>query len=227
MDRKSLSISRNEVKFSTTILSRAVRNGYFDIVKSIVENGGDPNVKDANGLTALVHASEQNNREMLKFLVENGADINVENYYISLVMKSSKNKIVTFSGTDPNGEDNNDYMNLIKASRKGYINIMELLSKNTKIENNGVKNDDDMVITLGYASELENFELLKFLVEKTLMEASKNERFKIIKFLVENGADDPQCWSQKQYNAFMEVSKNKNCPIAAYLLASGIEAPQN
>ena len=48
----------------------------LSIVKSLVEQGADVNVKDYRNKTALHHAVEAKSLEIVKYLVEHGADVN-------------------------------------------------------------------------------------------------------------------------------------------------------
>ena len=54
----------------------ALLNGRFEVVKCLVENDANMNIKDDKGNTALIFASQQGNLEIVKYLIENGADVN-------------------------------------------------------------------------------------------------------------------------------------------------------
>jgi len=46
---------------------------YTDIVKLLIENGADVNVKDKDGMTALMYASEEGYTEIVSLLKNAGA----------------------------------------------------------------------------------------------------------------------------------------------------------
>ena len=61
------------------LLCLLLKCGHFEIVKFLVENGADPNVKDDfYGRTTLMFASQKGHFEIVKFLIENGADANTK-----------------------------------------------------------------------------------------------------------------------------------------------------
>ena len=49
------------------------------MVKLLVENGADIDVKDYEGCSSLMWASLEGHLEIVKYLVKNGADINIKN----------------------------------------------------------------------------------------------------------------------------------------------------
>ena len=56
-------------------VAKAARRGQWDKVKDLVDRGGDVNVRDGMGWTALHHAADYTNVEMCKFLLGRGADV--------------------------------------------------------------------------------------------------------------------------------------------------------
>ena len=57
-------------------LYHAVNNGNLEIVKLLVENGADVNVKNVVGQTPLHEAARCGYFEIVKYLIDKGADIN-------------------------------------------------------------------------------------------------------------------------------------------------------
>ena len=53
--------------------------GHIDIVKLLMENHADINIKDEAGYTALIGACERGYADIVKFLMENNADVNCRN----------------------------------------------------------------------------------------------------------------------------------------------------
>jgi len=60
-------------------LRYAMIAGEKDEVKSILQNGANPNFCDEVGDTPLHYAIQLNNKEIFKLLVQNGADLNIKN----------------------------------------------------------------------------------------------------------------------------------------------------
>jgi len=57
-------------------LHTAARNGYIDIVKCLIENGDDVNLRDDFGETVLMHAVKKGNTDIVNILTEFGANVN-------------------------------------------------------------------------------------------------------------------------------------------------------
>jgi ankyrin repeat protein len=66
-------------KDGITPLITAVKNGYTNIVKLLIEKGANVNVKDNNGDPIILLATSSNNIgvDILRLLIENGANVNV------------------------------------------------------------------------------------------------------------------------------------------------------
>lgn len=79
----------------------AVKHGYQEVVKSLIEQGVDVNAKDSSGYTPLHWAKDV---EMARLLIGKNADINAK--------------------------DNNGYTMLHWAAKQGYEEIVRLLIKN-------------------------------------------------------------------------------------------------
>jgi ankyrin repeat protein len=52
----------------------AVAKNDLDAIRRLLQEGEDPNVKDADGRTALMHAAIGGNAELIAVLLQNGAD---------------------------------------------------------------------------------------------------------------------------------------------------------
>ncbi|NEO22997.1 MAG: ankyrin repeat domain-containing protein [Moorea sp. SIO4G2] len=60
-------------------LLQASKDGDLEVVKSLVAQGADVNVKDKENATALMRSVSRNYREIVEFLIEKGADVNAIN----------------------------------------------------------------------------------------------------------------------------------------------------
>lgn len=65
-----------EVSKRRSLIHLAAQYCDVDIVKSLVENGAEINIKDGKGRTALHYAAKWSKPEIIKYLVSKGADIN-------------------------------------------------------------------------------------------------------------------------------------------------------
>ena len=60
-----------------TGLMYAAQGGHYELVRLLLENGADPNIKALNGSTALILAStEREISDIINILLDYGADIN-------------------------------------------------------------------------------------------------------------------------------------------------------
>jgi len=81
-----------------TPLMEAAHSGNVDVVRTLIENKADPNVKEtANGQTALMFAAASDRVDVVKLLIEHGADIKATSRVEDF------NKIATSSEVDQNG----------------------------------------------------------------------------------------------------------------------------
>jgi ankyrin repeat protein len=78
--------------------------GDLATVRAMLNGGTNPNVRDADGVTALMYAARKDQSEVVKALIENGADVNAK--------------------------DNGGWTALMLASRKNHLKTAEVLLKN-------------------------------------------------------------------------------------------------
>ena len=64
-------------------LHAAIYSGDADTVRSAIQSGSDPNLKDPHGLTPLYTASKLGLKEIVEVLIEAGADVNVDSLGIT------------------------------------------------------------------------------------------------------------------------------------------------
>ena len=62
-------------------LIEASRDGQLDLVKLLLERGGNVNIQDIYGDTALIWASLYGHLDIVKLLLEKGADVNIQDNY--------------------------------------------------------------------------------------------------------------------------------------------------
>jgi hypothetical protein len=115
----------------------ALQNDNLNVVKKLIENGVDINLKDGYGNTALILASQRGHLEVVKELIKNGADINLQSYigYSALIYASSFNhleivKELIKNGADVDLFDSGEETALMHASQNGHPEVVNELLKN-------------------------------------------------------------------------------------------------
>ncbi|WP_104618359.1 ankyrin repeat domain-containing protein [Brachyspira murdochii] len=58
-----------------------LENGHLEVVKYLLENGANVNLKNITDVSALILASMDNHLEIVKYLLDKGADINAKDNY--------------------------------------------------------------------------------------------------------------------------------------------------
>lgn len=103
-------------EFNHTGLMYAAINGHYEVVKLLLENGANPNIKALNGGTALILASaKKENTNIINILLDYGSDINamIEDdkmtgvtslYYAAYNFFEFNVKTLLERGADPNIE---------------------------------------------------------------------------------------------------------------------------
>ena len=115
----------------------AAGRGQWDKVKDLVDRGGDVNIRDGMGWTALHHAAHHTNVEMCKFLLGGGADVAARDEYgdmaintaIILSRRSNCLDVVRLLLTDVtvNAVNNDGGRPLHYAAVYGRVDIVQLL----------------------------------------------------------------------------------------------------
>jgi ankyrin repeat protein/WD40 repeat protein len=167
----------NEIKqVCNIILYHAVANNRNDLVEFLLNQGGNPNYKDINGITLLHKASENSNYEIFNLLLQKGGNIYDK------------------------ANDASTLMHFACRGKAGIPIIKILINKGIDINSKNAIG----IIPLHIACKNENgLELVKLLIEKgtelnikahdgttPLHLALKNQNGETIaKFLIEKGAD--------------------------------------
>ncbi|MCC2646128.1 MAG: hypothetical protein K0R02_193 [Rickettsiaceae bacterium] len=73
---KEIDINIERDKFGYTALMCAVKKGYPDIIKLLVEKGAEVNLAGVSGLTPLHCAAQKGDLSIVEFLVDKGANVN-------------------------------------------------------------------------------------------------------------------------------------------------------
>lgn len=124
-------------KYNNTPLMCAAREGQKNIVKLLIDNGADPNIKDCIGATALHFALDSGDFAIVALLVNAGVDVNTRDitggsplsiaaargYYEIVQLLLSNGADVNARSTGPFGGSSA----LDMAEMGGHKNVMNLL----------------------------------------------------------------------------------------------------
>ena len=204
---------KKEIDFQSglgrTALIMACRNlnTYSDngIVKLLLENEADINLKDIDGCTALMMAcyySNYSNVETVKLLLENNADPNLKNNngrnalmiacgYTNIVSSIEIVKLLLENGADPNLKDNNGRTALMDVCRytntESSIEIFKILLENgtdpNLKDNNGLT---ALMYVCRYSNTESSIEIVKILLNQNNIDVNiidKNNKYNTLMIL--------------------------------------------
>ena len=202
-------------------LRKSSEEGYFEVVKFLVENGANIH---ADNNHALRYSSVHGHIEIVKFLVENGANIHADNNY-ALKYSSPSGYIEIVKFLVENGANihaDNNYA-LRYSSYFGRTEVVKYLVEKGADVHSGNN------ISLICSSERGHIEIVKFLVEmgadihanneNAIISSVKNGRIEVVKYLIKMGAN---IHIRDDY-ILRYSSDNKYYNIAKYLLNSDLE----
>jgi hypothetical protein len=129
-------------------LHLAVKYGHLDIVKLLVKNGADVNLKNSEGSTPLhIVGGDDEAVRVAEFLIENGANINLKNEYGNTPLHNAVaywriKTVILFvlNGADINLKDRHGNTALHLAVATGYSAMVKFLADN--MPNMNLKNRD-------------------------------------------------------------------------------------
>ena len=128
-------------------LFQAADRGEIDKIRSILKDGVNINVQDANGRTSIMIATYNNDVKTAKFLIDAGADVNIQDdmknnpfLYAGAEGYLEILKLTIDSGADPSITNRYGGTALIPASEHGYVDVIEELLTRTNIDVNHINN---------------------------------------------------------------------------------------
>ena len=117
-----------------TALMWAIYWGHTPVVKLLLNQGADLEVKDGGGAKALILACLKQRPEVMKLLIDKGVDVNARLWRGETALMSAAAidnlkivKLLVQNGADINAKDNTGKTALIIASENGHTQIVELL----------------------------------------------------------------------------------------------------
>ncbi len=120
---------------SYTAMDWSIKAGNAEMVKTLLENGADPNNETSYGMTPLMTAAEKGKPEILKLLHSAGADVDYQDVdggmtpliYAALGENEDTVKVLLELGADPNLKDYSNMTPYMHAIDTGNENIAKLL----------------------------------------------------------------------------------------------------
>lgn len=115
-------------------LHRAARNGQLLVVRFLLENNADVNVRDSQGSTPLGVAVNSGNKSMVELLLEHGADVGAQDSQQRTPLHVAAQRgfnaiteVLLAHGADVNTRGGLDVTPLQVAAESGYRNVVETL----------------------------------------------------------------------------------------------------
>ena len=176
-------------------LYAAAKNGYFEIVKLLLDKGGDPNFKKGIDQTpVLTIAAENGHFESVKLLVNKGADVNGVNEHSKTALISAAEKghaaIVRFlidKGADINHKENyHRYRTpLLSACYYGHLETVKILIE--KGADIAIKDSNNITPMRSAITDM-HYDIVRYLIKENSMMENFHEDFLIlIHSLAEDG----------------------------------------
>ena len=188
-------------------LITASSNQDWSTVMELVQQGTDPNVARADGVTALLLASHWEQVEIARQLLSAGADVNAtDDHGVSPLERAAQNAntdlvgALIAAGANPNAALTSGLTPLMVAARTGNLDVVRLLL------DNGADVNAAAVETQSTA----------------LMWAVAETHKDIVRLLLDRSAD-PRQSTIKGFTALMYAAQNGDIEIAEALLEAGVD----
>ncbi|KAF5353782.1 hypothetical protein D9758_010620 [Tetrapyrgos nigripes] len=218
-------------------LHDAAENGYFHIVKVLVDNGADVNAREGYHGCALQAAAYRGKLDVVKYLVEKGADVNAKGgqYGFALQAAAYREKLdvvkyLVEKGADVNAKGGEIVFALQAAAFRGDLDIVKcLVEKGADVNAEG----GYFGFALQAAAHRGPLDIVKYLVEKgadvnakggyygfALQAAAYQGDLDTVKYLVEKGAD-VNAKGGKYGSALKAAQKGNEPEVVKYLQEHG------
>ncbi|KAF5333033.1 hypothetical protein D9758_017224 [Tetrapyrgos nigripes] len=226
--RKAKEISNFPPQESGYALHDAAENGYFHIVKVLVENGADVNAGEGFYGFALQAAAFEGDLDIVKHLVENGADVNAKGGEFGFALHAAAEeghldivKYLVEKGADVNAKEGDIW---------GHLDIVKyLVEKGADVDAEG----GEYGFPLRAAAYMGHLDIFKYLVEKgadvdaeeglygfALQAAAEEGHLDIFKYLVGKGEDVNA--KEGEYGfALQAAAEEGHLDIVKYLVEKG------
>ena len=214
-------------------LIHAIENNDIDLVRQLLDNGIDINLRDSTGNTALMWASQEGHNEIVELLLIEGADVNnIDLDGDTALMLASQEghtdimKLLLNSGADPNIQDFDGDTLIMTLSFYGYIENIELLldsGANTTIRD---INGDTALMLASKNGHTDIVELLERHVDQdVLIDAVRENNIVRVKQLLDRGVFRRAAHHgmQEDEEALFFASEEGHLEIVRLLLDAGVD----
>lgn len=203
LDISSYFLFGNKSKYQVLneILINAISKGLNIIVKLLLKLGCDPDAKSDEGVTGLIIAVRNSNKEIVQTLLEFRANINARSAWqrttalIQAIFKGDKDmvQILLDNGADVNCQDDFGNRALVYAVCTKRKDIVELLlNANAQIDIVISRGKHTIMAEAAYRGDIKIVKILfraGAISKQALFFAAQYNKIKIIKFLIEQGVD--------------------------------------
>ena len=207
-----------------TALHIAARKGNIEIIKILVNNGADLNIKDNEGWTPLMRAASNNNSEIVSELIAKGANANLKNNLgQTAILHSTQSSClkcldlvlqkINYKKFDEVLLEKQFEASFLIANKKGDGNIKDALSK----YKDGIGREDYPMAIKSTNNNLKDITPLKpaIAIEKTLKivkspEIQKQEPDGLYKFYRINKKDEKDNIPNKNGYFLIKNKENEN-----------------
>ncbi|XP_050671700.1 ankyrin-2-like [Leptidea sinapis] len=224
----------NQADASTAFL-RAARAGQIEKIISLLEQGVDINVSNANGLNAIHLASKDGHVEVVRELLDRGAAIdaatkkgNTALHIASLAGQEAVVRLLVQNGAQVNIQSQNGFTPLYMAAQENHDNVVKFLLSNGA--NQSLATEDGFT-PLAVAMQQGHEKVVAVLLEAdtrgrvrlpALHIAAKKDDVKAANLLLEN-EHNPDVTSKSGFTPLHIAAHYGNEAVARLLLAKGAD----
>lgn len=219
-------------KDGKTSIVTAANNGHLEIIKVLLANGANINIKGYNGNTALLASASKGDIKTIKFLVNENADLSIENNdnETALLVAFKQLKLLDLHKTSNSYE----YLRIINEllKHKILINDRERYLKSIKFLLEKSKNLNQKLIVSIYFGDID---LIKKYISlgadvnykssfgnNLLTVPMKKNRIEITKFLLSKGVDINQK-SKYGHTVLMSASEKGYFDLVKFYVDKGFD----
>jgi ankyrin repeat protein len=117
------------------LLQACYENDLGKVRSLLLDHGADPNLRDFRGWNAMIKASCYGRIEIIRLLLDHGIDPNFQDYDGCTVLMMASGgrghidmvRLLLDHGADPNLQNKYGQDALVWASKRGHIDVVELL----------------------------------------------------------------------------------------------------
>ena len=136
-----------EYDFTHKLLSAASK-GHTNGAAMLIEHGVDVNLKDNDGMTALMWAAREGHIDTVAMLIDKGADVNAKDNkgfaaltWAAMFSRTDIEALLIDKGADVNAKEVNGMTDLMNAAKYGHTDMAAMLSDKGADINNSIKQE--------------------------------------------------------------------------------------